>query len=102
MEVLPKVYYHLDEPTADGCAIAVYFLSRLAAKDLKVVLSGEGADEFFGGYNSYDDNFYTALPLFVLKFETSPLFPFSIKSAISAVPHPSFFGELPSHKANKT
>lgn len=67
MEVLPKVYYHLDEPTADGCAIAVYFLSRLAAKDLKVVLSGEGADEFFGGYNSYDDNFYTALPLFVRK-----------------------------------
>jgi len=38
----------MDEPTADGCAIAVYFLSRLASKDVKVVLSGEGADEFFG------------------------------------------------------
>lgn len=67
MDVLSKVYYHLDEPTADGCAIAVYFLSQLASKDLKVVLSGEGADEFFGGYNSYDDNFYTKLPLFVRK-----------------------------------
>ena len=67
MKAIPDVYYHMDEPTADGCAIAVYFLSRLASKDVKVVLSGEGADEFFGGYNSYDDNFYTKLPLFVRK-----------------------------------
>lgn len=48
MNALSEVYYHMDEPTADGCAIAVYFLSRLASKDVKVVLSGEGADEFFG------------------------------------------------------
>ena len=68
MEAIPKVYYHMDEPTADGCAIAVYFLSQLASKDLKVVLSGEGADEFFGGYNSYDDNIYTHLPLCIRKF----------------------------------
>ena len=67
MKAIPEVYYHMDEPTADGCAIAVYFLSRLASQDVKVVLSGEGADEFFGGYNSYDDNFYTKLPLFVRK-----------------------------------
>ena len=67
MKAIPDVYYHMDEPTADGCAIAVYFLSRLASKDVKVVLSGEGADEFFGGYNSYDDNFYTKLPLFIRK-----------------------------------
>lgn len=67
MNALSEVYYHMDEPTADGCAIAVYFLSRLASKDVKVVLSGEGADEFFGGYNSYDDNFYTKLPFFIRK-----------------------------------
>lgn len=67
MKAIPDVYYHMDEPTADGCAIALYFLSRLASKDVKVVLSGEGADEFFGGYNSYDDNFYTKLPLFIRK-----------------------------------
>lgn len=67
MKAIPEVYYHMDEPTADGCAIAVYFLSRLASKDVKVVLSGEGADEFFGGYNSYEDNFYTKLPLFIRK-----------------------------------
>lgn len=67
MKAIPDVYYSLDEPTADGCAIAVYFLSRLASRDVKVVLSGEGADEFFGGYNSYDDNFYTKLPLGIRK-----------------------------------
>lgn len=63
MKVLPDVFYHMDEPTTDACSIAVYFLSKLASKDVKVVLSGEGADEFFGGYNSYDDNIYTKLPL---------------------------------------
>ena len=71
MKVLPKVYYHIDEPTADGCAIAVYFLSQLASKDLKVVLSGEGADEFFGGYNSYYDNIYTHLPLWIRRFNAT-------------------------------
>ena len=67
MKALPSVFYHLDEPTSDACTTAVYFLSKLASKDLKVVLSGEGADEFFGGYNSYEDNFYTKLPLWIRK-----------------------------------
>ena len=67
LKALNDVYYHLDEPTTDACSIAVYFLSKLASKDVKVVLSGEGADEFFGGYNSYDDNPYTKLPLWFRK-----------------------------------
>lgn len=67
MKAIPDVFYHMDEPTTDACSIAVYFLSKLASQDVKVVLSGEGADEFFGGYNSYDDNFYTKLPLFIRK-----------------------------------
>ena len=71
MKALKKVYYHLDEPTTDACSIAVYFLSELASKDVKVVLSGEGADEFFGGYNSYDDNPYTKLPLIIRKIIAS-------------------------------
>lgn len=65
MKAIKDVYYHMDEPTTDACSIAVYFLSKLASRDLKVVLSGEGADEFFGGYNSYDDNIYMKLPLFI-------------------------------------
>ena len=67
MNAISNVFYHMDEPTTDACSIAVYFLSKLASKDVKVVLSGEGADEFFGGYNSYDDNPYTKLPLWIRK-----------------------------------
>ena len=43
----------MDEPLADPSAIALYFVSQTASKHVKVALSGEGADEFFGGYNIY-------------------------------------------------
>lgn len=52
-DVIPKVQYQMDEPLADASAIALYFVSQTAAKHVKVALSGEGADEFFGGYNIY-------------------------------------------------
>jgi len=65
-DVLPKVQYQMDEPLADPAAVALYFVSQLASKYVKVVLSGEGADELFGGYNIYrepmDIAFYTKLP----------------------------------------
>ena len=51
--ILPTVQYHSDEPHANLSAVPLYFLSQLAAQDVKVVLSGEGADEMFGGYDSY-------------------------------------------------
>ena len=47
------IQYHMDEPLADAAAVALFFVCRLAAKQVKVVLSGEGADEIFGGYNIY-------------------------------------------------
>ncbi len=50
---IPKIQYHMDEPLADPAAIALYFVSQTASKHVKVALSGEGADEFFGGYNIY-------------------------------------------------
>ena len=50
---ISKVQYHMDEPLADASAIALYFVSQTAAQHVKVALSGEGADEFFGGYNIY-------------------------------------------------
>ena len=66
MNIIPKIMYHLDEPSSDPAAIALYFVAQLASKDLKVVLSGEGADEFFGGYNTYrnevDYKFYNKIP----------------------------------------
>lgn len=52
-DILPKVQYHSDEPHANLSAVPLYFLSKMASKDVKVVLSGEGADEFFGGYLEY-------------------------------------------------
>ncbi len=52
-KALPKAIYHFDEPVADPSAIGLYFLAREARKHVTVVLSGEGSDEFFGGYNIY-------------------------------------------------
>jgi asparagine synthase (glutamine-hydrolysing) len=52
-DILPKAVWHFDEPVADPSAIGLYFVSREARKSVTVVLSGEGADEFFGGYNIY-------------------------------------------------
>ena len=49
------VMYYMDEPLADPSCIALYFVDQLAAEQIKVVLSGEGADEFFGGYNIYHE-----------------------------------------------
>lgn len=66
---IPKIMYHLDEPTSDPAAISLYFVAKLASEDVKVVLSGEGADEFFGGYNYYreevDYKFYNKIPYFI-------------------------------------
>ncbi|MGN0435203.1 MAG: asparagine synthase (glutamine-hydrolyzing), partial [Wujia sp.] len=56
-KVLPCVQYYMDEPLADASCVALYFVDREAAKQVKVVLSGEGADEFFGGYNIYHEPF---------------------------------------------
>lgn len=50
---LSDIQYYMDEPVADPAAVALYFLSKEAAKKVKVVLSGEGSDELFGGYNIY-------------------------------------------------
>ncbi len=83
--VLPKVQYHMDEPLADPSAVALYFVSELASKHVKGVLSGEGADELFGGYNIYkepiDTALYRKLPKAIRKFLASvaTLIPFSFK-----------------------
>ena len=65
-DVLPKVQYFMDEPLADPSCVALYFVCNIASQTVKGVLSGEGADEFFGGYNIYkeplDSSAYHKLP----------------------------------------
>jgi len=53
IDILSKVVWHFDEPLADSAAIPTFFLSELARKKVKVVLTGEGADEIFAGYGRY-------------------------------------------------
>lgn len=50
---LPTIQYHLDEPQSNLSTVPLYFLAQLASEHVTVVLSGEGADELFGGYESY-------------------------------------------------
>ncbi|MGN1134685.1 MAG: asparagine synthase (glutamine-hydrolyzing) [Oscillospiraceae bacterium] len=61
-----KIQYHMDEPLADPSCIALYFVCNKASEYVKVVLSGEGADEIFGGYNVYKEplgsHAYKSLP----------------------------------------
>lgn len=52
-EFLPRYVWHMEEPVCEPPAIAMYYVSKLARKDVKVLLSGEGGDEAFAGYNNY-------------------------------------------------
>lgn len=49
----PEIQYHLDEPSSNASCVPLYFLAKLAREHVKVVLSGEGADELFAGYTEY-------------------------------------------------
>lgn len=82
-----NVQYHLDEPLANPSANLLYFVSQRAAEDMKVVLSGEGADEMFGGYNVYKE------PLAVSKYQRR-VPKFLRKGAAATVRHlPDFKGK---------
>ena len=63
------IQYYMDEPLADPSAAALYFVTNIASKHVKVALSGEGADEIFGGYNIYHEpysvSWYNKIPYFV-------------------------------------
>ena len=75
-DAIPKVQYHMDEPVADPSAVALYFVSQLASKYVKVVCSGEGADELFGGYNVYQ----TPLAL-----EPMQKIPYGLRKAVAKI-----------------
>ncbi|MBQ9011445.1 MAG: asparagine synthase (glutamine-hydrolyzing) [Bacilli bacterium] len=69
---LSNIMYYMDEPLADPSAVALYFVTKIASENVKVSLSGEGADEIFGGYNIYQEPFvwpwYYKIPYKVRKF----------------------------------
>ncbi len=73
---LSKIQYHMDEPLADPAAIALYFVSKLASEHVKVVMSGEGADELFGGYRIYQE------PITLTAYDKLP---FAIRRVISKI-----------------
>ena len=66
----------MDEPLADPAAIALYFVSKLASEHVKVVMSGEGADELFGGYRIYQE------PLTLTAYDKLP---FGVRRVISKI-----------------
>ena len=72
----PKIQYFMDEPLADPAAIALYFVSKLASEYVKVVMSGEGADELFGGYRIYQE------PLTLTAYDKLP---FAVRRVISKI-----------------
>lgn len=77
VQELPKIVWHLDDPVADPALIPLYFLAREARKSVKAVLSGEGADELFGGYNIYRE------PISLDVFKKIPRFLYSPLRGIS-------------------
>lgn len=84
--VSPTVQYYMDEPLPNPSAIALYFLAGLAAEQVKVVLSGEGADELFGGYHYYREP---------LDFEKYMKLPQGVRNLLGNIAEkmPSFHGK---------
>lgn len=68
---ISDIMYYMDEPLADPSCIALYFVANIASQNVKVSLSGEGADEIFGGYNIYSEpytwSWYYKIPYHIRK-----------------------------------
>lgn len=84
--IAPLVQYYMDEPLPNPSALALYFLAKLASEQVKVVLSGEGADELFGGYHYYREP---------LDFENYMKLPQGLRDGLSSLASkmPEFHGK---------
>ncbi len=75
--LLPRLQWHMDEPVADSALVTTFLVSQFARQDVKVILSGVGGDELFGGYNRYLGDHYAAqfqrLPAWLRKAVIPPL-----------------------------
>lgn len=87
LDAASKVMYYLDEPLADPACISLFFCFMLAKPYTKIILSGEGADEFFGGYNAYSQieyrNKYKIIPKIIRKNISNLLNKYKDKKYIS-------------------
>ena len=77
VELLPKLLWHMDEPIADSAFITTYLVAKFAVQDVKVILSGVGGDELFGGYRRYLGDYYAQrynlLPAWVRRAVVAPI-----------------------------
>jgi asparagine synthase (glutamine-hydrolysing) len=88
-DFLPKYIWHMEEPVCEPPAIALYYVSKLAREHVTVLLSGEGGDEAFGGYQSHR-NFYW---LEKLKRSLGPLASMAGSAASTCMDHNSRYGK---------
>lgn len=70
---LPKIIYHMDSPIGDPSIIPLYHICKEVSSKYKVILSGEGSDEFFGGYNIYTEDESLKMFNYMPKFIKSAL-----------------------------
>ena len=94
--IVPTVQYYMDQPHADPSCVALYYVCNIASEHVKVVLSGEGADELFGGYRIYHEpyslRYSKLLPRFIWK---------GIAGVLNAIPM-NFPGKSYANRASKT
>lgn len=94
--IVPTVQYYMDQPHADPSCVALYYVCNIASEHVKVVLSGEGADELFGGYRIYHEpyslRYSKLLPRFIWK---------GIEGVLNAIPM-NFPGKSYANRASKT
>ena len=95
-EIVPQVQYYMDQPHADPSCVALYYVCKIASEHVKVVLSGEGADELFGGYRIYHEPFSLRYSKFLPKFVWK-----GIAGVLNAIPK-EFPGKSYANRASKT
>ena len=95
-EIVPKVQYYMDQPHADPSCVALYYVCKIASEHVKVVLSGEGADELFGGYRIYHEPFSLRYSKLLPRFAWK-----GIAGVLNAIPV-KFPGKSYANRASKT
>jgi len=94
-EIVPKVQYYMDQPHADPSCVALYYVCKIASEHVKVVLSGEGADELFGGYRIYHEPYSLRYSKFLPRFVWK-----GIAGVLNAIPK-EFPGKSYANRASK-